>query len=623
MRKIVLLVSVCLLTSALSVQGGIPPLAELPPVTIENVDQLVQLERLGHGTVGHMDWHPDGEVAAFGGGWGVWLLDESFNPVAHFGNIPETLDLAWHPTASVLATLHATAIHFWRITEDFSTATLEHTLSIAAAPFSNTRFLSRCLAWSRDATLIGIGRQPYDSEDVPTSGPPPFAEFVVYDTAASTLSTASDPELENELIARCRRGTVSPDGELTTYIEYDYLAGSTFSRFKIVRQSAPEGEAAAEDTLPTLAIDGMDWHPSGEYLTLIHEHELYNYTYPALELISTSRFFNGGFSSTAWSPDGRRLLASYGFSPHTSVWNFEGEAVTELQLTLNFAREDQGFVWWAEDREQLIARTFEYGYQRFDVIDAATGQRIRRISAVLDTWQGEDTWHYLWNADYTRVAYFDPLTEGIRIGEFPGKPDNAYWDSALDRFVVGQWTNGQPLVETPLPGTFPDFRRFQWQGDTLLVIVADDAYNETVYRWTPETGTYTEVGLPRQRTPYAINLHFYGTNDRFTPTYRYDLIIQEAASGRVFAIHRDQPAPHAFVGEGANPHIGLAVHPHAPILAIAVRGGLRLWSLEDGSLLGKIATESDIASLDWHPSGNLLAGASPDGTVYLFGLDAQ
>lgn len=601
---------------------------DLTPITPKNITQLTQLTRLGRGSATHLDWHPDGDIIAFGGGWGVWLLNEAFEEVAHFPDISYTQDIAWHPSENILATLHLSEIQFWRISDDFSIAVLERVMPInEAEAWYHYTVLDRCMVWSADGQIIGVGTPPIlgriaDEQPVPDD----LRRLEFYDAERGDILDITDTKLERLVSARCRYGAISPDTSLETYLRYGYQAGFHFVRMMFA--SDLTSEPIAEFTQGLSEVYATDWHPSGAYITMIHQFTLQSLTWPDLASGNKHIFFNGFISSLQWSPDGKMLLGGSERTSSAYLWSQQDRHMAYEAIPLMWSGDsyDYGDVHWSPNGE-LISCTAEYAYWRCDLIDIENHEVIRRITQSQDPYHmsREERYSVIWNASYTRYALFDQETTTIIVAALPAEPVSVIWNIDIGRYVVGEYSTegGTPLPEIQVTGTFPDYLGMTWDDEQLYINTGEDYAHQMTYRWDAEINMLIEAELPRRfDTLRPLQIQRKDVPDPVYETrVQYDLTVLDLDTDDVLSFHSDIPIPNASIcdGNGCKTFVQ-ALHPNQKIAALNTRGGIQFWSLEDGSLLHTLSTERDVASLTWDAEGNRLAAGSMDGTVYVFGI---
>lgn len=334
MKLIAISLFVLMLIGVLSTTIVAQSVDDITPISPENVTQVTQLARLGRGSATHLDWHPNGEIVAFGDGRGVWLLNEAFEEVAHFPDIPHTQDIAWNPSKNILATLHLSEIQFWRISDDFSTAVLEHVMPVNEAEWwYHDTVLDRCMVWSDDGLTLGVGTPPVreriaDEQPIPNA----LRRLELYNVQSGALIEIRDANLERRVSARCRHGAVTPDGSLETYLKYGYQAGFHFVRMMFA--SDLMSEPVAEFTQGLSEVYTTDWHPSGAYITMIHQFTLQNLTWPELVLRENTPFFSGPISSLEWLSDTKMLLGGSKYTQVDYLWSQEAESAAYNPIPL-------------------------------------------------------------------------------------------------------------------------------------------------------------------------------------------------------------------------------------------------------------------------------------------------
>lgn len=100
-----LLLYLCLALAFVTPLSAQTPLADLPPISLDNAAQLQPLARIGRGVVRGFDWSPQGDVLAVASSIGVWLHTLE-NPEAE----PRLLEgqdgassIAFHPAGALIA----------------------------------------------------------------------------------------------------------------------------------------------------------------------------------------------------------------------------------------------------------------------------------------------------------------------------------------------------------------------------------------------------------------------------------------------------------------------------------------------------------------------------------------
>jgi WD40 repeat protein len=359
---------------------------------------------------------------------------------------------------------------------------------------------------------------------------------------------------------------------------------------------------------------------------MIHQFRLINWTFPDFQSESYA-IFNGFISSLQWSSDGKMLLAG---SEHTSsayLWYQQEESTSFDEIALSWVNDGtaKGGLGWLRTGE-MTSCTAGHAYWRCDIVDVENRKIVRRVTESQDRFQTarEERYHTLWNADFTRYVLFDQETNTIVVAGFEAEPVSVIWNIDIGRYVVGEYsTEGDPLPEVQLPGTFEQYHSMEWVGDDLYITVGNDNTQQTVFHWDEETNTLEAVAaIPRQAILRPFDLTWHDVTDPvFETQVQWDLTVLNPENGEPLSFTPDIPVPDASIcgGDGCRTFVE-AVHPEGRLAALNTRGGIQFWSLEDGSLLYTVQTERDIASFVWDRAGKHLAAGSMDGTVYVFGI---
>lgn len=117
-------------------------LDDLPTITRENANRLVQIKQIGEGAVNQIVWSPDGKTLAAAGTLGVWLYDTSAwdtSPLLlmQSADIGAERQVTFSADGTLLAASDGAAIHIWDTSTWGLTLILEgHTNTVTALAFS-------------------------------------------------------------------------------------------------------------------------------------------------------------------------------------------------------------------------------------------------------------------------------------------------------------------------------------------------------------------------------------------------------------------------------------------------------------------------------------------------------
>src|SRR5687768_15217567 len=102
---LILLFSIVFLPTLTTAQTNAEPfLPERQPISIDNIHQLQELQRIGNGYVSALAWSPDGTKLAAAGSIGVWIF-EGIGSAPHLleGHRGIVNDVVWSPDGNWLA----------------------------------------------------------------------------------------------------------------------------------------------------------------------------------------------------------------------------------------------------------------------------------------------------------------------------------------------------------------------------------------------------------------------------------------------------------------------------------------------------------------------------------------
>lgn len=312
-------------------------------------------------------------------------------------------------------------------------------------------------------------------------------------------------------------------------------------------------------------------------------------------------------TSVAWSPDGQTIAVG-GIDGTVSLW----DAGTAQRLVQMQAHEElvSGLAW---SPDSSLLATFSNETTAL-LWDASTGELVQRLDGqpeiesatsgiVLDRgitidggtkWDGEIVGH----TDPPLVAIFSH--NGARVATGGRDSRVILWDVATGQAVhvlEGHLNHVNGIVFAP--------------DDTTLVTTSSDG---TLAVWDGRTGALlsTEQHLGQDHilvTPDASLMVSVSGGGR--------PLIQFIASSRVVYELA------AAVGQV----IGLQLSPDYSLLATGVQGDLatvNVWNTVSGELLKTLDGHSfDVTGVAFSPDGTMLASASWDGSVLLWGLDAE
>jgi Tol biopolymer transport system component len=273
------------------------------PITTENVDQIVELARLGRGVIRHVALSPDGETLAIASTTGIWLFDADSLEFLDLleGQAGPVQVVAWSPDGTKLASGNEDGIWIWQIAT-----------GVKLRAFDGNRILGG-LAWSPDSSLLASGGR---------------------DRAVHVWNVNTG----EELFALIQSDDVmsiawSPNGTM-------FASGGRDDVVHIWR--ADSGEELLQLKGHTNDISSIAWSPDGERIASTSGDDtarVWNvFSREQLHLLEVGRF---GVWSVAWSPDGTRLAMHV--SSRVRVWDTTDWR--ELSSISNSNRRVEDYVW--------------------------------------------------------------------------------------------------------------------------------------------------------------------------------------------------------------------------------------------------------------------------------------
>jgi len=612
-------------------------LFSIPSTTIAQENR--EILRLGRGTASALDWRPDGEVLAVGGGTGIWLYDENFEVLAHlYANVGNFTNVRWSPDGSRLAALTGSSesiLQMWRISNDALNGEVVWTQADISA---------WDISWKPDGTQFATT----DDNHL----------LRIWDATSGTVMR----QIPNVGLF----GMVwSPDGK--------WVAGTVYgaSFVKIWDPDTGEAVMTLEGIVPELSWSSLAWSPDGQKLagvtSLPASLHIWDTSTGALlnDPDATSDMYV--FRAVLWSPDGKQiitaggnvesdccdsiylwdaatseiinsngirgikelalrpkgdLLAVLGWRGQISIWN---PSTMKLIRSNQFHTLPQTFISWSPQSDKIVTTQdaavsiWTLSFEK----DLQNGQPI----LAYDTSRGDYSTSYVdvrWIAD-------NELLSIERTGDYSGNMEiGVFRRSASNANILATLLQLFTRCGYSISSDFEKIACHDNEGlqiyeigeqDPILTIPLKSAYS---IDWSPDDTViavirYTDDGQ-------SIIAEFWSTRDGF--------LLQSFESA----------APYSPVWSPDGKHIALALKdddstklhvidavtyetitiidtygqftwsPDSHTIALSTDNSIDFYDVITGSLI-ESAPAQGVSTLAWSPDGQMLALAAYDGTI--------
>lgn len=652
--------------------------ANFPVLSSANAHDITEIVRVTKGTIGQAIWSPDGKYLAVSTTIGAYLYDAKNGQELHYFNTTPSPSIAISPDGSLLATGEKKIVNIWdlRTGQKITTLNIEgekaqqiiftnqHTVLVESiVQFSqgegDTPELRSVQAWDFATgehlyTLLGR-RQPEISSDR-------HLLAVYFDGKVEFWNTTTGQFIDS--IEADWKFTFSPDGHLiaivipspteNTIMLFDTQSWQTRCTFKVTKDyfyalgfspdgkqlttSDGPGKAQSRDTAncqqrysifaeQTGDLD-LRFSPNNQFLASygLADHTLKFWDAATGKTKTTIEAFYGDLQD--FSPDGKLVIEKRWFDGTIAVWDTEtGKPVLTLEkhtlqtgsiafspdgtlLATGHAR--GGIRFWSLNTGQ-IKNSIAGSYSIF--VTGLAFQPGGKIIAAGITDGKIEGW------DVESGASLFTLTghaSDASIKEIAFSPDGKTLASNATDATIRLWDveTGQVRFAFILTGSDnTSHMAFSPDGKTLAVATSDkwislwDVNNEQLlskrYIPTEFSGAAKLVFHPNGHILYAVDYSSIWTWDITTKNPLATLEIENA-------------------GTNIN---SAAISPDGEILAIAATSGsndayeIRLWDLNTKTLLTTLTGHTDwIPQITFSPDGRLLASASVDGSVRLWGI---
>ncbi len=653
------------------------------PVTSENADKLTQIGQLGRGTANSLAWSPDGNTLAVSGSTGIALYDAhnlDAEPRTLTGHTAIVYASVFSPDGTLIASASAdNSVRLWDVKTGETRFVLKgHTDAVVTVAFSPDG--TTLASGGQDSTLhlwdVKTGTQSGTlgaNAAVHSLAFSPDGAFLVAAVSDNTLRLWTLKTGKQRAILTGHQGIVesvvySLDGKLIASGGADHSI-----RLWDAKTGAPLGILNGH----MLSVFSLAFSPSGHTLAAgAEDGRIWLWDVESRTERRVLRH-NGSILSVAFSPDGSTLAACSSDST-INLWNpTNGEVRADLKgQYAKFQR-----LIFAANNRTLLAITADYKVQRWDIESQKSVSTAKQLPGATyiyyspdrsafvtgGTYSGKTIAHVLETASDKERALIERSTtfsgfnvafsndsKLIAIANY--EPAVSVWDAATGaergilkvpvesglvdepysvlfspddktvvalgirhkkdnsdrRYVLYQWTLS--LGDTKPPIELPNVIEAVFGRDNKTVLLASSS--NQIQALDIETGTLHALADLKQVvihglaiSPDAATLVVFGTD---SSTNKSSVTLLDAVTGK-------EISRLAFDNAGQSTYFIFS--PNSQVFAFSEKTVVHVWDVKTGVekalLKGHTAHVYDV---DFTPDGTILASASDDGTIRLWGV---
>jgi WD40 repeat protein len=652
----------------------------LPIIRADNVREIEEIARFGHGQIFNAAWSPDGNIIALAGSVGIWLYDAhdlDAAPRLLEGHTQIVRDVAFHPDGRLLASAgNDSTIRLW----DVSTGEEQHVLRGHQDVVLNVTF-------SPDGQLIAsAGSDPsvrlWDVETgterniLTTAGDIYSLSFNPSGTLLAALTDtdqvyvwdiASGKEqtiLTYERIGNRHKLVFSSDGQYLVAGSHAWVNAvwSVDANFNI-----SDDQSKDTSTLDPALIASLGFNPgslaSGWRLTIDPQ--------TGIEWFALQNHGSAIDEDVAVSPDGRQIVTK--FLDHWDIFDLASPPASRVLRTVTdpidkvalspdhamalITTAYEGFAWrpfegstrsvsvgdtgryipdmlFIDARPVILSSYWEGGIELLDAETGKSFQGFEVFSGSLESWDFDvDKKRAVMSVRQGATYLFDFET-GQEIAQIPLDDTGrryrvatfssdgmrvalAEYNPECDCNVSLLWDGSTTTALGPFPGTIYSFAFSP--GDRLLAVGGTIPITDGFDGKVQiwDLQAHSEKGV-FTGPPYMVDTLLFNSNSRYVAGSGFD--------GSIWLWDIDQPdnARLALKSDSDyRDYSGMAFSPDGRLFAVGTwQGEIILFNVATGSELTRlVGHKAGITDLVFSANGTLLLSGSHDGTARLWGIN--